>query len=317
MKELDLLLSGLDLRNKAIEAPSIFQKVLARLGGLFRWKSAQIEYKVSPDGTQSFVPRIDFDGTGNPKSSQSAEVPIEHCLQLLNEALREAGITIWIAIDRLDEAFHGFPEVEIPALRALFRSYLDLNDLSNLKLKLFVRRDLFRRITAGGFVNLTDVNARKFEIIWDDADLLNLICRRIVSNNDFASQAQLERSSNETIFDFMFPEQVDFGKRKPKTWNWILRRIRDGNDVLPTPVPRASSLPKRSCRTRPRCATFWLRHPMSGSGSARSATALASRSRPSRWRGRSTRSRAMPRPSIRRRLRWGCWAWPSSCRCSP
>lgn len=233
MKELDFLLSGLDLRNKVIEAPSIFQKVLARLGGLLRWKSAQIEYKVSPDGTQSFIPRVDFDKTGDLSSNQPAEVPIEHCLQLLNEALREAGITIWIAIDRLDEAFHGFPEVEIPALRALFRSYLDLNDLTNLKLKLFVRRDLFRRITAGGFVNLTHVNARKFEIIWDDADLLNLICRRIVSNDEFAKQAQLESSSNETIFDFMFPEQVDVGKRKPKTWNWILRRIRDGNDVKP------------------------------------------------------------------------------------
>jgi hypothetical protein len=61
--------------------------------------------------------------------------------------------------------------------------------------------------------------------------LLNLICRRIVSNHEFTHQAKLDDSSNETVFDFMFPEQVDVGKRKPKTWNWILRRIRDGNDV--------------------------------------------------------------------------------------
>jgi hypothetical protein len=124
LKELDVLLSGLDLRNKTIEAPSIFHRVLSKLEGLFHWKSAQMEYKISPDGTQSFVPRIDFSDSGVEKSNQSAEVPIDHCLQLLNDALREAGITIWIAIDRLDEAFHGFPEVEIPALRALFRSYL-------------------------------------------------------------------------------------------------------------------------------------------------------------------------------------------------
>ena len=80
---------------------------------------------------------------------------------------------------------------------------------------------------------MTHVNARKFEILWDDADLLNLICRRIVSNNDFVDKAGLIHASNETIFDFMFPDQVDVGKRKPKTWNWILRRIRDGNDVKP------------------------------------------------------------------------------------
>jgi hypothetical protein len=80
-------------------------------------------------------------------------------------------------------------------------------------------------------VNLTHVNARKFELVWDDADLLNLICRRIVSNDDFNIQSKLQGSSNDTIFEFMFPEQVYVGKRKPKTWNWILRRIRDGNDV--------------------------------------------------------------------------------------
>ena len=233
MKELDLLLQGLELRNKTIEAPSIFQTVLTRIESLFRWKSARIEYKISPDGTQTIVPRVDFDKNDKQSSNPTLEVPIEHCLQLLNEALAEANITVWIAIDRLDEAFHGFPEVEVPALRALFRSFLDLTEFSNFKLKLFVRRDLFRRITTGGFVNLTHVNARKFEIIWDEADLLNLICRRIVSNTNFVEKAGLAHVSNKRIFDFMFPDQVDVGKRKPKTWNWVLRRIRDGNDVKP------------------------------------------------------------------------------------
>jgi hypothetical protein len=45
--------------------------------------------------------------------------------------------------------------MEVPALRALLRTYLDLTEFEHIKLKLFVRRDLFSRITAGGFVNLT------------------------------------------------------------------------------------------------------------------------------------------------------------------
>lgn len=35
------------------------------------------------------------------------------------------------------------------------------------------------------------------------------------------------------MFNRVFPQQVDFGKRKPQTWTWIMRRIRDGNDIKP------------------------------------------------------------------------------------
>lgn len=42
-----------------------------------------------------------------------------------------------MAFDRLDEAFVGFFEVELPVLRALFRTYLNLLAFKQLKLKLF------------------------------------------------------------------------------------------------------------------------------------------------------------------------------------
>jgi hypothetical protein len=97
-----------------------------------------------------------------------------------------------------------------------------------------VRRDLFRRITAGGFVNLTHVNARKFEVIWDEEDLLSLLCRRIRKNVDFCRHIFVDESTTDKeLFDRLFPQQVDYGKRKPKTWTWIMRRIRDGKDVKP------------------------------------------------------------------------------------
>jgi hypothetical protein len=40
-------------------------------------------------------------------------------------------------------------------------------------------------------------------------------------------------ASNKELFDRIFPAQVDVGKRKPQTWTWIMRRIRDGNDIKP------------------------------------------------------------------------------------
>ena len=140
---------------------------------------------------------------------------------------------MWVAIDRLDEAFQGFPQVEVPALRALLRTYLDMLEFPHLRLKIFVRRDLFKRIIAGGFVNLTHVNARKIEVIWDEEDLLNLLCRRIKRNEEFVNSMTVAQSTDKEIFAKIFPPQVDVGKRKPQTWTWIMRRIRDGNDIKP------------------------------------------------------------------------------------
>lgn len=88
-------------------------------------------------------------------------------------------------------------------------------------------------MTEKGFVNLTHVNSRKLEIKWDEEDLLNLLCRRIRQNRAFTEASGLDSASDREIFERVFPEQVDFGLRKPKTWVWIMRRIRDGNDIKP------------------------------------------------------------------------------------
>jgi hypothetical protein len=178
----------------------------------------------------TFTPRLEF----NPDEKQGEQkVSVEAALGLLNECLRESGKTVWVAMDRLDEAFQGFPEIELPALRALFRTYLDLLEFSRIRMKLFVRRDLFARIVEGGFVNLTHVNARKVDVIWDEEDLLNLLCRRVRQNKEFMKITQLAGRSDQEVFDSLFPQQIDQGTRKPVTWVWMMGRIRDGKGVKP------------------------------------------------------------------------------------
>jgi hypothetical protein len=116
---------------------------------------------------------------------------------------------------------------------ALFRTYLDLNAFPRVRLKLFVRKDLFGRIIAGGFVNLTHVNARKIEIVWDEDDLFDLLFRRIKENDSFLADVGLDEPDAQRVFDAVFPDQVDPGERKPKTWTWMMARIRDGNGIRP------------------------------------------------------------------------------------
>jgi hypothetical protein len=168
----------------------------------------------------------------NPTASGERVVTQEEAYELLEEVLRQENLTFWVAVDRLDEAFQGFPAAEVPALRALLRTYLDLQAYSRIRLKLFLRRDLFRRVTAGGFVNLTHVNARRIDIEWDDEDLFDLLFRRFQENPEFLSALGVDVEA-EGIFAAVFPAQVDAGTRKPTTWSWILSRIRDGNGIKP------------------------------------------------------------------------------------
>ena len=216
------------LTSNALRTPDdtpkgVFSKIVHAIRKSLRVKSAS--GGVSALGAEIKASIDFFDGTSNIEG-----VPlIDHALTALSAVLREQDISIWLAVDRLDEAFQGRPLIETPALRALLRTYLDMQEFENIRLKIFVRRDLFGRIIQGGFVNLTHINARKVEIIWDDEDLFNLLGKRISENREFLSKLDEEDEEFNTQFSALFPEKVDGGTRKPSTWSWMLGRIGDGN----------------------------------------------------------------------------------------
>lgn len=235
--EKNLQLSGLKVGDYRPE--SIFQ----RLKNTFKafLKPKEIEGKVSilenglPVLTGSVVPDYGEEIEGG------AVIPYDYALRRLQDALEELGLTIWVVFDRLDEAFQGAPDHELPALRALLRVYLDLNHLERVRVKLFIRNDLFSRITAGGFVNLTHVNARRLRLSWSPEDLLELLTRRVLDNPtvldavgvDDPSAIDNHEERLALLEERIFPSQVDAGKRKSTTWKWILNRIRDGQDIRP------------------------------------------------------------------------------------
>lgn len=231
-EKLDRLLSDTGLRSADDKPLTIFSKLSNLIQRAFTPKIAEVEMTLSETGVPIITPRLHF-GKETAEEAGEREVSHEAALSLLNECLAELDITVWVALDRLDEAFQGFPDIEIPALRALLRTYLDMLEFGRIKLKLFVRRDLFRRIIGDGFVNLTHLNARKKEILWDEADLLNLLARRIRDGDDFSNHISAKTLSDEDLFYKIFPPKVDQAERKPTTFNWVMSRIRDGNDVRP------------------------------------------------------------------------------------
>lgn len=230
MTDLDALLRKTGLRSADDSASTIFSQIVNLFRRITNPKSAEVTATITPEGLPIIAPRVEF---GDARETQDL-VRHDEALRLLNDVLDEVGFSAWVVLDRLDEAFQGFPDAEVPALRALLRTYLDLSEYDRVTLKLFVRKDLFRRIIEGGFVNLTHVNARKVEIVWDEEDLLDLLCRRIRENPRFLDSLGVDPEvSNDVLFNAVFPIQVDQGSRRPTTWNWMLARIRDGNGIAP------------------------------------------------------------------------------------
>jgi len=163
---------------------------------------------------------------------------VDYLLQMANDALKSySKYNIWILLDRLDVAFADSADLEQNALRALFRVYLDLLDLEHIRLKIFLRTDIWKRITSGGFREASHIT-RHVTISWDRSSLLNLVVRRVLHNKSIIEHYGVDPSkvletikSQEEFFFRIFPQQVDVGPNKSLTIDWMLSRTRDGSQL--------------------------------------------------------------------------------------
>ena len=182
---------------------------------------------------KGFKGKIIFSEPGRQASDPELR-SVDRLLDLANTALLEAKFQAWVLLDRLDVAFAEDTELESNALRALFRVYLDLLSLSNVKIKIFLRTDIWTRITTQGFREASHIT-RHVTITWNRSSLLNLVVRRALHNDDIRNAygvgVDLSRQSvdvQEKFFYRLCPEQVDVGPNKPNTFDWMLSRTRDG-----------------------------------------------------------------------------------------
>ncbi len=196
---------------------------------------ASLEPNVSFDDASGSVTGAGMKITFLEPSPDHAAIGVQSIDTLLfkaNSELEHSGFTIWFMLDRLDVAFVESPELEENALRALFKTYLDLAGYQNIQLRIFLRSDIWQAITREGFREATHVQ-RATTISWDRAGLLNLIMLRFANNptirDAYNIDESLIRSSQEyqeSLFYRMFPDQVDTG-RNPKTLDWLIGRIQD------------------------------------------------------------------------------------------
>lgn len=229
--KLESLLSKIGLLTVDDTASSVFSRLMGWIRTNVTPKAVGVDFSLNEFGIPVFTPKIEL-GKASVQEDIKPEIISHHeAFETLNSALAEKNIVLWIALDRLDEAFVGRPDIEAPALRALTRTFMDM-DYVHIRIKLFVRNDLFRKITRDGFVNLTHVHARRKEIVWNDEDLLSVITHRLKNNPEIFRTigVNVNRISNNQMFNVMFPANVQHGSQ---TWKWMLSVIRDGNYVKP------------------------------------------------------------------------------------
>lgn len=222
-----LSLAGV-LRSAFNYVRSVFRPPQAVEGGL--------QFDPMTQMPKGFTGKIVFAEPGK-EAADKGVLSVNQLITLANSALESAGLSAWILLDRLDVAFSEHDQLEVNALRALFRVYLDLLGQSQIKLKIFLRSDIWSRITEGGFREASHVT-RHLTIEWNRISLLNLLVRRALHNQAiceaYGVTDALGRSPmklQESFFYAAFPPQVDIGTGRSSTLDWMLARTRDGTKV--------------------------------------------------------------------------------------
>ena len=185
-----------------------------------------------PVATIGLDPRVD-------KEEATTAVGTDWLYEILESAdefLRQRGLSAWILIDRLDIAFEDSEELESNALRGLFKAYRELTRrVSRISLKIFLRDDIWSRITQKEMFRGATHIERETTITWPDELLSHLVARRLLSNvgiQEFA-KADPKRAGEDLeyradVLYRIFPLVVEEGGSATDTLPWMLSRTRDG-----------------------------------------------------------------------------------------
>jgi hypothetical protein len=214
----------------------LFKQVRGYARAWFMPNSVEGSVTVDPTtGTPTFKAKIT---PGEPNADLRAKgcVSVDMLADLANRALTAGDYYIWVLMDRLDVAFVESHDLERNALRALFRVYRDFAAYERIKLKIFLRSDIWERIVEGGLREASHI-VRVAILDWTPASLLNLIVRRLLSNDALINTFAIDKDNvlrdfdaQSSLFYRFFPPQVEQGTKKRSTLDWMISRCADATD---------------------------------------------------------------------------------------
>ena len=208
------------------------------IGGMFR-KAASLARRIRLE------PQLTFDDSGKTTFSASARLeapspstPGGTALLALftaaDTALEKAGLTVWLALDRLDVAFADEPSLETTALRSLFQIYRALEAHSRIGFKVFLRSDIWASLTGERFREASHIT-REQNLRWSPDTLLNLLVRRAAENIPLLEYYALDKtrlleslSEQRSFCSGSLLEPVETPSRRLAAFDWLMTVLRDG-----------------------------------------------------------------------------------------
>lgn len=161
---------------------------------------------------------------------------IDRLFKYANDALEASNFSIWLLLDRLDVAFAEDHILEANALRALLRVYNGLKKHPRIKLKIFLREDIWRKLFEGGFREASHINDYVV-LAWNANSLANLIVRRLLNNKALLAEFKIDAEgvlkdveAQTALLNRLLPRQVEQGPQKPPTFKWMVSRCADATD---------------------------------------------------------------------------------------
>lgn len=210
---------------------------------LYSLKRARIKITntFNTDGsTTQGIELVENDNYANEDKEQII-INFNYIFEEIDKILLNNSCRMWVMMDRLDDAFPDNTEKSILALKSLLYAYKDICINDNIKVKIFIRDDIFNNVTVQGFTSLTHVASKTMAPIkWDRAKLEQLLIERLLFNNCFKeylakkniSIDQRDRETLDKIFELSLKKQVDTGKNNPDTIGWIINHIKDGLNIF-------------------------------------------------------------------------------------
>jgi hypothetical protein len=194
-----------------------------------------VKFNEVTGGLEGITAKIVLEETS--KLEGNSFISVDSLVELADSAFSQAGIKPWILLDRLDAAFP--PErLEKPALRGLFRVYVDTIRLKAIRFKIFLRNDIWEHVADKEPLREASHITRQTTLSWTGNDLLNLIINRALNNPRIVERygvvpedVKLDLRKQLSLFYDIFPGSI----RSIPTFDWILLHTADATG---TAMPR-------------------------------------------------------------------------------
>lgn len=186
--------------------------------------------------------KISFDELPT-QSIREGHFLLSDLFNFINKALEECDAHVWVAIDRLDVAFSEEFILEKRALKALFGVYNSLKIYSRIRIKIFLRDDIWMRILSEGLREASHIEYERLD--WEKQDIFYLIMRRVTKNQALCQKLGFHSNSvlsdinlQKQLFYSLFPTKISNEKgEKIDTFDWIYEVLSDGNgNITPREV---------------------------------------------------------------------------------